>query len=272
MFKCDYHTHTYFSFDGEKDASPEALCEAAIARGITDLAITDHFECNWKTDGAYPAYNASLAYEQIMHAKEKYKDQLHLTYGIELGQSNQCPEEAMTLLDSYNYEFVIGSIHNLRDLSDFYFFDFSDADSDYISTLFDRNIDELCEVINTVDKIDTVAHITYMHRYIALAGKEYNFSKHAEKLSALFMKMVSRDIALEVNLSTVLKGLGFSMPDRDILSLYRDCGGKLVTVGTDAHSPKHVGSHISDGFELLRSAGLNNVLVVRNGEKTIVKI
>ena len=51
-----------------------------------------------------------------------------------------------------------------------------------------------------------------------------------------------------------------------------NCGGRLITVGSDSHSPDHVGECIEKGFGILRSVGLNNILVVRNGEKTIVKI
>ena len=107
MFKCDYHTHTYFSFDGANDSSPDALCRAAIERGVTDLAITDHFECNWRAEAAYPPYNSDRAYEEIMTAKEKYKDKLNLTYGIEVGQANQYPEEMMALFEKYSVDLVL---------------------------------------------------------------------------------------------------------------------------------------------------------------------
>ena len=124
MFKCDYHTHTYFSFDGAKNSSPDALCQAAIERGVTDLAITDHFECNWRAEAAYPPYKADDAYNEIMAAKEKYKGKVNLTYGIEIGQYNQFPEEANALIKAHDYEFVIGSIHNLKGSIDFYHWNF----------------------------------------------------------------------------------------------------------------------------------------------------
>ena len=85
-------------------------------------------------------------------------------------------------------------------------------------------------------------------------------------------KMISKDIALEVNVSTLWKGLGFAMPDREFLSLYKECGGRLITVGTDSHSPEHIGECVDEGFSLLRSVGLNDILVVRDGKKTVIKI
>lgn len=276
MFKCDYHTHTSFSFDGAKESTPDSLCRAAIANGVTDLAITDHFESNWRAEAAYPPYQADKAYEEIMAAKEKYKGKLNLTYGIEIGQANQYPEEVKALLDSHKYEFVIGSIHNLRGALDFYYWDFGavfrDMQPSYIGYMFERYIDELCEVIDTLDKIDTVAHLTYIYRYCALSGNHYDFTKHAHKAEKLFKKMIPRDIALEVNVSTLWKGLGFAMPDREFLSLYKDCGGRLITVGTDSHSPEHIGECVDEGFELLRSVGLRDIVVVRNGKKETVKI
>ena len=276
MFKCDYHTHTNFSFDGAKNSTPETLCEAAIANGVTDLAITDHFECNWKTEAAYPEFDADGHYAAIMAAKEKYKDKLNLSYGIEIGQYNQVPEEANKLLEKHDYDFIIGSIHNVRGAVDFYYWDFASIfasmQHSYIGHMFERYCSELCEVVDTFYKVNTIAHLTYIYRYCALSGNRYDFMQHADAAEQLFKKMIAKDIALEINVSTLWKGLGFAMPDRDFLSLYKECGGKLITVGTDSHSPEHIGECVDEGFSLLRSVGLNDVLVVRNGKKEIVKI
>ncbi len=274
MFKCDYHTHTYYSFDGDAASSVDALCKAAIEKGVTDLAVTDHFECNWRAEASYPPYNADAAFAEVQAAKERYKGKLHLTYGIEIGQANQYPEEAKALLAAHDFEFVIGSIHNLTGAPDFYMFDFEKLSvyPGYIGYLFERYIDELCAVIDTLPKLDTVAHLTYMQRYCELSGNHYDFIKHAEKVELLFKKMIAENIALEVNVSTLWKGLGFAMPDCEFLSLYRDCGGRLITVGTDSHSPEHIGDCVEDGFALLKRVGLDSILTVRNGEKTIVKI
>ena len=274
MFKCDYHTHTHFSFDGT--GTPDELCEAAVARGVTDLAITDHFECNWRTEAAYPPFDAEAHFKAIVSAKEKYKNKLNLSYGIEIGQYNQYPEEADALLKKYDFDFIIGSLHNLRGALDFYYWDFNtifrDMNPSYLGHTFEKYIDELCEVVDTFDGVDTIAHLTYMSRYCAISGNHYDFTKHAQKAEELFKRMVAKDIALEVNVSTLWKGLGFALPDRDFLTVYKDCGGRLITVGTDSHGADHIGECIDDAFSLLRSVGLKDILVVRNGEKTVIKI
>ena len=205
-----------------------------------------------------------------MHTR---KNKINLSYGIELGQPNHYPDEAKRLLESHDFDFVIGSVHNLFNAPDFYYYDFTKIDNDgYISLLFEKNIKELGDAIDVCYKIDTIAHLTYMHRYVAMAGKDHDFSKHFESVSRLYKKMISKDIALEINVSTLWRGLGFTMPTADFVALYKECGGKLVTVGTDSHGTQHIGDRIDDGFSLLKSLGLNDVLVVRNGEKTVIKI
>ncbi len=269
MFACDYHTHTKYSFDGAPDSSVDALCRAALARGITDLAVTDHFECNWRAESAYPPYDADAAIREVEEAKERYRGRLQLTLGIELGQADQYPDEAKALLEKYPFEFVIGSVHNLAGAPDFACMDFEKLMTypSYVGHLFERNLRELSAVVDTLPKLHTLGHLTYMRRYCALAGRDYDFLQHAASLEPLFRKLVKREVALEVNVSTLWKGLGFSMPDRALLSLYRDCGGRLVTLGTDSHSPLHVGECIEEGLSLVRSVGLCHVLVIRNGER-----
>ncbi len=274
MFKCDYHTHSHYSPDASSSATVDTLCETAIKKGITDLAITDHFECNARTESAFPIYDHIPAYEDIMSAKEKYRGRLNLTYGIEIGQASQYPTEATAILSAHDYEFVIGSLHSLSGAPDFYFMDFKKLASqpEYIGHLFERYLNELCEVVDALPKIDTVGHMTYMKRYCEMAGLKYDFTNHSQIAEKLFKKIISKDIALEVNVSTLWGGLGFAMPDRDFLELYRDLGGRIITIGTDSHTPERIGNCVEDGFSLLRNIGLRDILVVRDGKKEIIKI
>lgn len=47
--------------------------------------------------------------------------------------------------------------------------------------------------------------------------------------------MVKNDIALEINTSSLRKGLSETMPGRDLLKIYEDAGGIKVTIGGDTH-------------------------------------
>lgn len=276
MFICDMHMHSRFSFDAEPDFSPDAVCKAAIEKGITDIAITDHFEANYKTSldelTRTSVYDHAGAYAEIMEAKEKYRGKLNLIYGIEIGQANQAKDEALKLLNSHDYEFVIGSIHNLRGMGDFYFMDLSGAPNKQIGSWLENYFDELCEIVDVMPRVDTIAHITYLVRYLAFAKRQFDVKPYYDKMSHFFNKIIAKDIALEVNTSTLWKGLGFSMPDADILSLYRQCGGKLITVGSDSHGPANLAGCVVQAFDILKTCGFDQVLTVRDGQKELVKI
>ncbi|MBR5454086.1 MAG: PHP domain-containing protein, partial [Clostridia bacterium] len=86
MFLADCHTHTKYSFDGPRTAEGEvdALCRAAIERGLSELAITDHLELNGEVEGIYEKTDTAGIRRDVLEAKEKYKDKLYVAYGIEL--------------------------------------------------------------------------------------------------------------------------------------------------------------------------------------------
>jgi len=166
MYLCDCHTHTCFSFDGDKNNTPEALCLAAIEAGVSDLCITDHFEANNPVESQSAPYDDELAFEQMSELGEKYRNKINISRGVELGQAYQYPDEAKGLLSSHPYDFVILSLHNLRGYKDFYYMDFSKISDSESFDMFEKCLDEILEnVICFGDFADTLGHITYMQRY-----------------------------------------------------------------------------------------------------------
>lgn len=272
MFLCDYHTHTRFSFDGDPAATHDAMCRRALEVGLTDIAFTDHCDVNAEEENLYDApYDADTAFTAMMEVKEKYKGRLNVVCGIELGNPHQYPARARAVLDAHPYEFVIGSLHNLRDVPDFYLMNYGEMSEGLIRRLFDRALDETIETAQFAG-ITTVGHVTYMHRYITQAGKPFCFKPYYEKLEHLFRTVIDRDIALELNLSTLWKGLGITMPTMELLKLYTDCGGKLITVGTDAHAPQNLGKALRKGYAILETAGFHEVVTVENGQRILRSI
>ena len=273
MFLCDYHIHTKYSFDGDPAASVRSICLAAIEKGLTDIAITDHFEVNSEPEGLGEEYDSRAAYLDVMQAKEEFAGRLNVTYGIELGQATQYPEITKKFLSEHPLEFVLASLHNLRGRRDFYYMDFKTISEEETDALYTEYLSELTEIINTFgDRIDSIGHITYPYRYDARAGKVIDCSKHNDELSRVFSLLISKDIAIELNMSTHTKGYGFTMPHNDVLALYRECGGRLITLGNDAHSPTMVGASIPLAVEIVKEYGFDSALVVRNGQKELIKL
>lgn len=265
MILCDTHTHTRYSFDGAADSTPDSLCRRALEIGLTDLCITDHCDINGEVEDIYSHYEADAAWDEMTEAQEKYKGRLRLYRGIELGNATQYPAEAAAVLARHPYEYVIGSLHNLKDVPDFCMLRYEEMTPALINRLFDRALDETLEMI-TFPHLTTLGHLTYMHRYITLAQKPFDFKPFYDKITAIYRRLMASDMALELNVSTLWRGLGIGMPTLELLRLYADVGGRLVTVGSDAHAPVNLGRCIRQGYALLNAAGLHRVAVMRAGE------
>ena len=114
-------------------------------------------------------------------------------------------------------------------------------------------------------RIDTLAHLTYPYRYMKRAGRSVDFMGFRDKLALIFGIIIRREIALEVNTSGYRQGLDAPMPDSEIIALYRECGGELTVVGSDAHRPRDIGADIGRAYELLRGCGFSYTCVPLRG-------
>ncbi len=268
MYLCDSHLHTHLSFDGAPDATADAICRAAIHAGLAEITFTDHCDVNGELEGLYPALPLAQAREEVMSAREKYAGRLIVNWGIELGQPSEYPDAAAEILAAGGFDFVLGSLHNLPAVPDFYFMRFSDMPDALLDSLFARTLEAALDVVR-FSGVHALAHLTYPCRYMARDGRSISLMQHRAALERLFAEMIARGVALEVNYSTLRANLGFTMPDEEILRLYHSVGGELITLGSDAHCPTDVAGGLDAAISLVRRCGFNSVVTYRGGKPYI---
>lgn len=266
---CDLHTHTFFSFDGKQTV--DELCRAAIDKGLSAVAITEHCDIDGIADGLYPKYDADRAVKAVLEAKKRYEGRLEVLLGIELGQPHCMPKEAGELIASHPYDFVLGSLHNMRKTPDFSFLDYKAMEETITGYFFSRSLDELLEVLD-FGPVNSLAHITYPVRYIRRRGCDISYDKYRDKFYRIFEKLILRDKALELNVSGLRGPEKCTLPDMELVEMYYDFGGRLITVGSDAHYSKDVGTDIDTAYEMLAGIGFENVYIFRAGKPVAVKI
>lgn len=254
----DYHTHTKCSFDGEVGALE--LCRAAERRGVRELAVTDHFDIGAPEQEETP-YNPAASLTQVLEAREQMDPEFTVLYGVELGQAHHDPEFARGTLTANDYDFVIGSLHSLRGHRDFYFLEYPDKET--CAALIARYLEELLELSRHPGLFDVLGHLTYPLRYMSKEGRQLSFAPFRDRLEALFRNLLAAGRGIELNVSGLDGELRAPLPDLDTLKLYRSCGGELVTVGSDAHTPGTCGLRIAAGYDLLRQAGFRYVTAYR---------
>ena len=248
-FASDCHNHSNCSPDGSDSVGE--MRQRAQELGLWAHTLTDHCECQNFPDRYRPRV------EQAWKAMEQVPQGGGCRFyrGIELGQPNQDPASAQEALSGRNYDFVIGSIHNIRGYEDFFFLDYSKVEPEFIDQLLTTYWEEEQEVI-AWGNFDSLGHLTYPLRYIeGDHGIPVDLSKHREAIDGIFRALIQKGKALEVNTSGLRQKIGRTLPDLPLLRRYRELGGELVTLGSDAHSTGDLGKGIDEGMELLEEAG-----------------
>lgn len=183
---------------------------------------------------------------------------MKLLRGIELGQPLQDLNAAHDALTGRDYDVVIGSLHNIRDHDDFYHIGEHNPTEQEIDNALHAYFAESLEMVEW-GKFDTLAHITYPLRYMCKAGETPSYKPYQDELDAVLKALIKSDIALEFNTSRILRTDAPKLPDREVYSRYKELGGKLVTIGADAHRTENIASGVEEAMELLSDIGYQGV-------------
>lgn len=251
----DCHVHTDCSRDGNDPAM--MMCERAAGLGLYALTLTDHCECNVYTEEEYDK-SIRQSFFEAKKAKAVFRGRLHVYAGVELGQPMQNLAAAEDALNACNFDFVLGSVHNIREMDDFFFLEYDKVD---VNEILNKYFDEMLEMIEW-GKFDSLAHLTYPLRYIV---GEHNipvdFELFSEKVETILKALIKREKALEVNTSGYRQKLGEPLPPLSVLKRFFELGGKYVTLGSDSHRWADVGAGIEQGLAMLREAGFQHFTV-----------
>ena len=264
----DLHTHTDNSFDGNH--SVMFLCEVAYDRGLRAIAFTDHLEMDAFYRDQFDR-TALQAYFEVAKAKAVFEGKLTVCNGAELGQAIYDRPTSETLLQKMQYDFVLGSIHNLPQMQDFYYMDFDDPAVDYPALLQQYFETELA--MAAWGQFDSLAHLTYPLRYIVgNYHKPVEMRAYADVIDAILETLIKKDKALELNTAGLRQPIGVTSPDESILRRYRELGGQLLTVGSDAHFAADLGAGLEEGYELALRCGFECIALYQNRTPTLIPI
>ena len=250
----DMHTHSDNSPDGVH--SPMYMCEHAVARGLRGIAITDHCEIDKFIEHKY-ASTVFHSFFECAKARNAFEGQLLVLIGLEIGQHLSNVDLCKKLLDKYPYDFVLGSVHTPRGMTQ----DIKEIEYDKLDVyeFMNNYFDELTEVAN-LDLCDALAHITCPMRRIQ--GKyhiDFDYGRVQESLDRLLLAIIKNGKALEVNTSGLRQDIGLMMPEEKIVRHYRELGGKYITIGSDSHTVHDIGAGIEEAMKMVKRCGFDKI-------------
>lgn len=245
----DLHVHTHHSCDSR--VTMEEYCQEALARGVHTLCFTDHLDFNPVDDG-FQYYHADKFFDEFERARDKYSDKLSVLCGIEFAEPHVYRKE----FEHYSrlpYDFILGSIH-------FWMLDMFPSQlvkTDIpIETVFEKYWEEVYKAVS-YGGFDAMAHFDFPKRYYP------NCIWSRKQIKDIFMQMVKNEIALEINTSSLRKGLTESMPDTELLAIYKEAGGTKTTIGADTHRAEDLSANYDHAIALVKQPLKNIVYIQR---------
>lgn len=230
----DYHVHTYYSDDSE--CPMENMVLKAISLKMDEIAFTEHVDYGVKTD---LNCDYSKYFEEIERLKRKYKHQLKIKAGIEFGIQQHTISKFREDADNYPFEFIILSNHQINN-QEFWRQDFQKGKSQ--EEIHRRYYEELYEVVKHYKDYSVLGHLDLIKRY-DLFGK-YADDYNIELIEKILTQVIQDGKGIEVNTSCFSYGLDDLTPSRKILKRYYQLGGRIITIGSDAHDVNRLGDHI----------------------------
>ena len=263
MILADMHMHSNFSTDSEED--PRNIVETAIARGLTQITITDHMDIEWPEDNTQFIFDPVPYFETWNKLKEEYSDRIYLAIGMEFGLRDE--QNVVPIIDAkwkelreLPFEFIIGSTH-LCDNADPYYDNFWEGHN-----VNDRIYEYYNSVLYNVEHyegFDVYGHLDYISRYVP-EGNHYEVTRYMDVYEKVLKTLIERGIGLEINTSLLNKGYAKPNPDPLILKMYRQMGGEIITCGSDAHQAVNIGGHFKEATDILKACGFKYYTVFKN--------
>lgn len=277
----DCHTHTQFSVDSEADINE--CVERAAGLGLAAYAITDHCECNrWYSEEHYPDedtyryFDFGRDFENSVSAvtklKEQYEGRLNLICGVEMGQATQDLEIAEKIISDSRLDFVIGSMHQLPKTEDFALIDYTGYSEDDIYNLLERYFTEVYKLC-IWGKFDVLGHLTYTLRYIkGNFGFDADISRYDEIIAESLRALARSGKGIEINTSGLRQGFGDTFPDLRYVKLFRELGGEILSIGSDAHTAEDIGKGVLQGAEIAKLAGFTHLCYFKQRKPVFIEI
>ncbi len=264
----DCHNHSTQSPDGKNTV--REMAQRAVELGIEHYTITDHLEINKFYDEEFlyeePVRESSVLVPQVIR---EFEGKLDMHYGVELGQPLHDMKLTERMLDSYDYEFIIGSCHMVKGWDDFYYLDYQKTDPYYLLGLY---FDEVLQMAEW-GRFDVLGHLTYPLRYIqGDFGIKIDMSRYENIIEEIFRTIVKNGMGIEINSSGLRQKIGVTMPDEHYVSLYKKCGGEIITVGSDAHRASDLGKGIRESISLAKKCGFDKIYYYKNRKPVGVNI
>jgi histidinol-phosphatase (PHP family) len=260
----DYHLHLRpddLSARAQENFTEENVSRyraVAQERGIAELGVSEHV---YRFEQALTVYQHPLWCEYAIDDLDAYcefvRDRTDLRLGIEADFVPGGEDRMANLLDERDFDYVVGSVHFLRDES----IDMDDCSvwdrGHTAEQIWQRYFQTLAEAARS-GLFDILAHPDLVKVWGAERPRpEGDLRRYYEPA---IEAIAESGIAVEVSTAGLRKRARELYPARAFLEMCLDAGAP-VALSSDAHRPEDVGADYEQALELLERLGYEDLCV-----------
>lgn len=285
MIISDLHTHSTFSTDGK--STLEDMISSAVDKNINIYCITEHMDYNnhnYQVQEFLDEFDildsqkarlmfqcdTDAYYNSFKSLKKIYADKIDLRFGIELGLQADLGNYYQKYISSFPFDFILGSLHEAGGIDPYYkSFLSGKTPMEAYSFYFQQ---ALLSIKNCLGCFDVFAHPDYVLRYHTEPGKEFLYTDYQDELDAILHCIIENGIGLELNTGSFRYFSPETLPIVQILKRYKDLGGEIVTVGSDAHQEKEIARSFALANEILIQCNFQYYTVYKTRKPEFIKL
>ncbi len=261
----DYHIHT--TLCNHANGAMKTYVKQAISLGLCEMGFADHNPLPAQFNNPYRMLTEELNnYLDIINDLRQQFPQIKIRAGIELDYIENAADFLDNFVSENNFDYVIGSVHYLKSDSNYQLTYLNDFSLDDPAQLFNKYFDQLERAIAT-RWFDIIGHFDLPRRFWGDMNREL-----IERAGKILEQIKHYDLCLEVNTSGFrTKNVEEPFPSLTLLQMAYDLDIPL-TLGSDAHQPKDVGSHFQETKALLKQIGFEYIYFFENHQRIPHKI
>ncbi|PKO96129.1 MAG: histidinol phosphate phosphatase [Bacteroidetes bacterium HGW-Bacteroidetes-7] len=250
----DTHTHSSYSPDSRMSIAEAA--EYAFANGLAGITFTDHLDLKAPGDNLKFAFDPAEQQAEIYEVAKQ--SSIKLLTGIEIGLQPCNLVEIKDFLSTFSFDTIIASIHFV-DGVDPYEGQYYEGKTE--KEAYGRYLEIMAEMVVAYPDFDILGHYDYIARYAPYKTRTIHYRDFADILDTIFRSLIYNGKSLEINTNTYrLRNGAIPVLDRDILLRYRELGGEIITLGSDAHSKERLGEEFENFRAVLKNMGYKYVV------------
>ena len=268
MHYADQHIHSNFSTDGRDTLNNMAA--SAMDKGLPLICFTEHMDY----DSHYPdgifEVDTDVYLNDFTELKNNIKAPLELCFGVELGLQPHLVDHFNEYVNNYPFDLVLGSSHIVDGMDAAFPKYYNSFTTEKAANM--RYFEAELHCAELFSCFDIYAHLDYALRYAPSGTSDFDYSEYGDVLDSLLKTLIDKGKGIEVNTGGLRKSFKRLNPHPSILKRYRELGGEIVTIGSDAHNTSDIASVFDIALSALSDSGFRYYCVFRERKAEYLRI